>query len=272
MPRQLILILLLLPLVMTAQQSTNARVNARAELSRAEITIGDQVWLEVNLSVPPANQVAALPEGYINGLPGIELIEANALNTIAETPELLLQQRFLVTSFDSGYISIPPLPYIYQRPDGTVDTAFTNDLVMQVRTLPVGEDDELRPIKPIIEEPINIYDLWPIFMAAILGLIGFIAYRNFKASKRVVPPPPPTPADLQALNELKALEQKELWQKNETKQYYSELTRIFREYLTARFNVPAMEMTSRQINKALGLKTNLSEDQRSRSNKPQLPL
>ena len=261
MPRQLMLILLLLPLVMTAQQSTNARVNARAELSRTEITIGDQVWLEVNLSVPPNNTVAPLPDGYINSLPGVESIEEGALNTVAETPELLLQQRFLVTSFDSGYISIPPLPYTYQRSDGTVDTVFTNDLMMQVRTLPIGEDDELRPIKPIIEEPLNVYDLWPLFLFAILGIIGFVAYRNFKASKRVVPPPPPPPADLQALNELKELEQQQLWQNNQTKQYYSELTRIFREYLTARFNVPAMEMTSRQINKELSLKTNLSADQ-----------
>lgn len=259
MPRQLLLILLLLPLVMTAQQSTNARVNARAELSRTEITIGDQVWLEVNLSVPPNNTVAPLPKGYINSLPGIESIEEGALNTVAETPELLLQQRFLVTSFDSGYISIPPLPYSFQQSDGTVDTTYTNGLMMQVRTLPVGENDALRPIKPIIEEPINLYDLWPLFLLLVLGTIGFVAYRNFKASKRVVPPPPP-PADLQALNELKELEQKALWQSGQTKQYYSELTRIFREYLTARFNVPAMEMTSRQINKELGLKTNLSTD------------
>ncbi|MEM6769668.1 MAG: hypothetical protein AAF597_03695 [Bacteroidota bacterium] len=121
----------------------------------------------------------------------------------------------------------------------------------------------MRPIKPIIEEPINIYDLWPLLLVAILGLIGFITYRNFKASKRVVtpPPPPPPPADLQALNALKDLEQQGLWEKGETKAYYSELTRIFREYLTARFNVPAMEMTSRQINKQLGLKSSLSGDQ-----------
>lgn len=255
------LILLLLPLVMTAQQSTNARVNARAELSRTEITIGDQIWLEVNLSVPPNNTVAPLPNGYINSLPGVESIDEGPLNTVAETPELLLQQRFLVTSFDSGYVSIPPLPYTYQRSDGTVDTVFTNDLMLQVRTLPVGEDDALRPIKPIIEEPLNVYDLWPLFLLAVLGLVGFVTYRNFKASKRVVPPPPPPPADLQALNALKELEQKQLWQNDQTKQYYSELTQIFREYLTARFNVPAMEMTSRQINKELGLKTNLSGDQ-----------
>ncbi|MEM6770610.1 MAG: hypothetical protein AAF597_08515, partial [Bacteroidota bacterium] len=138
MPRQLTLILLLLPLLLTAQQSTNARVNARAELSRTEITIGDQIWLEVNLSVPPDNQVTPLPEGYINSLKGVESIEEGALNTVAETPEQLLQQRFLITSFDSGYVRVPPLPYVVRRPDGAMDTAFTNDLVMQVRTLPVG--------------------------------------------------------------------------------------------------------------------------------------
>lgn len=263
MPRQILLCFFLFPLVLSAQQSTNARVNARAELSRTDITIGDQIWLEVNLSVPPNNEVTPPPTGFIDGLPGVESIEEGGLNTIAETPELLLQQRMLITSFDSGYISIPPLPYAYRRPDGTQDTAFTNDLVLQVRTLPIGEDDELRPIKPIIEEPLNLYDLWPLFLLLVVGAISFITYRKFKASKRVVPPPPPPPADLKALNALRALEAQELWQRNETKQYYSELTRIFREYLTARFGVSAMEMTSRQINKELSVKTSLSADQLS---------
>ncbi len=263
MPRQILFILLLFPLALSAQQSTNARVNARAELSRTEITIGDQVWLEVNLSVPPNNEVSPPQAGFINGLPGVESIEESALNTIAETPELLLQQRILITSFDSGYISIPPLPYAYRRPDGSMDTAFTNDLVMQVRTLPIGEDDELRPIKPIIEEPLNFYDLWPLYLLLVVGAIGFVTYRKFKTSKRVVPPPPPPPADLKALNALKALEAQQLWQRNETKQYYSELTRIFREYLTERFDVSAMEMTSRQINQELKVKTTLSTDQLS---------
>ena len=260
--RLLFLLLFALPWALPAQQSTNLRVLARAELSRADITIGDQVWLEVNISAPPGTEVAPLPAGALDDAKGVEIVSENPLNTVAEAPELLIQQRLLVTSFDSGHFFIPPLPYVYRAADGRQDTAYTNDLLLRVNMLPVGEDDELRPIKDIITESLNLYDFWPVLLLLVLGLIGFVTYRRFRASKRTTPPPPPPPADLQALNDLRELERAELWQKGDTKGYYSQLTRIFRTYLTARYDIPAMEMTSRQINKALEDKSRLSADQR----------
>lgn len=260
---RLLISLLLFSLALPAQQSTNARVLARAELGNANIIIGDQVWLEVTISVPPSTTVEPLQAGFINEVTGIEAIDEKALMTIATTPELLLQQRILITSFDTGYISIPQLPYLYVGPDGKRDTAFTNDLLLTVRTLPVGEDDELQPIKPIIREPVNAYDFWWVFLLGVLGLIGYVSYSRFKASRRVEVAPPPPPADLKALNALKDLETQGLWEKGSTKEYYSALTKIFREFLESRFQVPAMEMTSRQINTALELKSDLSEEQLS---------
>ena len=263
MPRHpLLYLFLLLSGLLSAQQSTNTRVLARAELGRGEITIGDQVWLEVNVSAPPATEVLPLPVGFLDDAPGLEVVELKALNVVAETPELLLQQRILVTSFDTGYVSVPPLPYVFRAPDGRTDTALTAPLVLRVGLLPVGDDDELRPIKGIIAEPRNIYDFWPLLLLIVVGAIGLLAYRNFRASRRVTPPPPPPPPDLQALNALRELEGEQLWQRGDTKSYYSRLTRILREYLTARFGIPALEMTSRQITTALERKSQLPADDR----------
>lgn len=259
--RFLCCLLLLLPWVLPAQQSTNSRVLARAELGNTDLTIGDQVWLEVNVSAPPNTTVASLPDRFFADVEGVEIVDLKPLNTVAEKPELLLQQRILITSFDEGSITIPSLPYAFRAADGTADTAYTNDLLFDVTALDVGEEDELQPIKPIIREPLNIYDFWWVLLLAAAGLIGFVIYTRFKVSKRVVVAPPPPPADLRALNELRVLEEEELWQKGDTKQYYSRLTRIFREYLTDRYRVPAMEMTSRQINKSLTDKSRLSGNQ-----------
>lgn len=263
MPQRLLTFLLfLLPWLLSAQQSTNARVLARAELGRTDITIGDQVWLEINISAPPNTTVEPLATDFFEDAAGLEVIEQKALNTVAEAPELLLQQRILITSFDSGYVAIPPMPYLFQAADGVRDTTFTNSLVLRVGLLDVGDEDELQPIKDIIPEPRNIYDFWPLLLLMVLGLIGFVTYQRFQASRRVTPPPPPPPADLKALNDLKALEKEGLWEKGDTKGYYSRLTRIFREYLTARYQVPAMEMTSPQINTALEQKSRLSAEKR----------
>jgi hypothetical protein len=247
---------------LTAQQSTNDRVLARAELATNSIEIGDQIWLEVNISAPPGTTVTGMQEGFLNTLDGIEALDEKALNTVAETPELLLQQRFLITSFDTGYIAIKPLPYVFRAADGQLDTAFTNDLLLKVNAIPVGDDNELRPIKPIIEEPLNWLDFWPLYLIVALGSIGYALYLNRQRRQRQAPPPPPPPpADVIALRELDTLEEKNLWQQDLTKEYYSELTRILREYLEGRFDVQAMEMTTRQITSALGKRTDFGQSQ-----------
>ncbi|OAV43768.1 hypothetical protein [Lewinella sp. 4G2] len=242
--------LYLLPLA--GQQNTNADVLARAELASKDIEIGDQIYLKVNLSAPPGTNITGLEPAFLNTITGIELVNGGQLNVVAETPERLLEQRFLITSFDTGYIAIAPLPYVFTGADGVLDTAYTNDLLLHVSAYPVTEDSELQPIKPIIEEPRNWLDFWPLYVVLLLAGLGYAAYVWNERRQRVAPPPPPPPpADLQALNALKALEAKSLWQAGNTKAYYTELTDILRTYLQDRFQVQAKEMTSRQITTAL---------------------
>ena len=54
-----------------------------------------------------------------------------------------------------------------------------------------------------------------------------------------------------ALSQLDILVQSDLWQKNEYKLYYSEISDILREFLSARFNFGAQKMTSRELLKKL---------------------
>jgi hypothetical protein len=50
-----------------------------------------------------------------------------------------------------------------------------------------------------------------------------------------------------AMTAFNELEQKQLWQKNQVKGYYSELTDILRVYIQHRWLLPAMELTSDEI-------------------------
>lgn len=260
MPQRLLIILFLISTPLFAQQVTNEQVLARAELATKEITIGDQIWMQVNISAPPGTDVSGLQSGYLNTLPGLEALQEKELNVTAQTPELLLQQRFLITSFDTGYIAIPPLPYVFQAANGRLDTAYTNDLLLRVKSFPVDEDNELRPIKPIIEEPLNWLDFWPLYLLLVVGGIGYATWLYLKRQKREAPPPPPPPPPhIIALNALDQLEGKKLWQNEETKAYYSELTRILREYLEGRFDLQALEMTTRQITTRLAQRSDFDQ-------------
>ena len=244
-------------------QPTNDGVLARAELARKTITIGDQIFLEVNLSAPPGAEIAPLPEEFINAQPGLEVIRATALNTVAEEPELLLQQRFLITSFDTGYVRVPPLPYAYRLAGGAADTTYTADLLLRVEAIPGVEEAELRPIRPILAERRNWRDFWPLYLVLAAAALGFGLYRYRRGlAKPPPPPPPPPPADQAALAALDELEARRLWQQGHTKAYYTELTAILRGYLDGRFGIRAQEMTTRQITDELGRRAELDGEQR----------
>ena len=260
----LILILALVAaLPLPAQQSTNRTVNARADLARKEITIGDQIYLSVNISAPPGTTVFPVSGAGIEAAEGVEVIREENLTTVAESPELLLEQRFLITSFDTGYLAIPPIPVFFEAAGGGRDTAFTADLRLTVRAAVVTDEEDIMPIKPIIQEPRNWRDYWWLFV--LLGvLLAGVAFREFRKRQTAVapPPPPPPPPHEVALARLDALEERQLWQTGHTDTYYVELTAILRTYLQNRFGIPAREMTTRQIVGALD-RQGLNREQRT---------
>ena len=72
----------------------------------------------------------------------------------------------------------------------------------------------------------------------------------------------PKPAHEIALNKLKALSEKELWQKGMLKEYQSELTYIVREYLEKRYDIHALESTTAEIIRELK-NEDISEDHKT---------
>jgi hypothetical protein len=256
--------MLWLSLPLLAQQSTNRTVNVRAELARNEIEIGDQIYLDINISAPPGTTVYPIATEAVDGLPSIEVIEDEGLRTAAEQPELLLEQRLLITSFDTGYVAIPPIAIYFENASGRADTAYTTDFLLTVKGAVVSPEDDILPIKPIIEEPRNLLDFWWVFLILLLGL-GYFAFREYR-NRQVRPapaaPPPPPPHE-RALSALDGLEQQQLWQNGKTDAYYVALTHILRTYLEERYRIPALEMTSRQITRELKDKVGLEERQRS---------
>ena len=87
-----------------------------------------------------------------------------------------------------------------------------------------------------------------LLIAALLGAIvwAVIRYlpklRKSEAETNVFVPA--DPAHVIAFRELERLKREELWQKGETKKYYTELTEILRQYLENRFRVYSLELTT----------------------------
>lgn len=62
-----------------------------------------------------------------------------------------------------------------------------------------------------------------------------------------MPAKPKEPAHIVALRELDRIKNEKIWQKEKTKQYYSEVTDVLRVYIEDRFDMRAMEQTTDEI-------------------------
>jgi len=155
-------------------------------------------------------------------------------------------------AFDADSMQLPPLP-IQLKGGGQ---AFTQPL--QLSIIPTPSPDDLRDmadIKDIRREPFSwrallyAYREWLLIALGVLVLV-LIAYQIYKqkfrsdaALSRSIQLPPHE----YAWRRLEALERRKLWQQEQPKLYYAELTHIIREYLEKRYRIPALESVSDEI-------------------------
>lgn len=243
-----ILQVLLLLLAVNASAQGDASVHARIDATK--ITVGDQVRLFIEAAHHPAQsrlQWAVIPDTFNS----LEVVEKGKIDTLTQGDVVTYKQRLLITGFDSGSFKIPAFQFPVISGNGNAYTLQTDSFRLLVNTVPVDTTQPFRPIKGImaVNTSWKDYIIWIaggiILIALIVVLVSFFLRRKQKHT-----PEPPQPAETfheKALRMLRELEQKQLWQKGEVKEYYTELTDIVRSYLEDRFHTPAMELTSDQI-------------------------
>ncbi len=250
-------LLVILIVLLSGLVQAHGQIKVTAKLDSANILIGDQVRMKLQLSHVPDLKVQNIDLSAIESEPKIEVIRAEPIDTIYNKEEIIVEQDIILTSFDSGYHFIPSVPirYDYQGSQGQIQS---EQLALMVRTYPIETDSlALQPIKDIISEPISFWDFLP-YLAAGLGLIfliGLIIWfirRKRKPEEVEVEPVDDRPAHVIALERLDALQAKGLWQSGEIKAFHTELTYILRSYLERRFDIRALESTTFEI--MLGVK------------------
>jgi hypothetical protein len=185
-----------------------------------------------------------------------------------------LEHRFKLRLWDPGQmIAIyPPILYTIDGNQQQYNTPPPNQAIIKVTAPPgvaISQDSlEMAPIRNIYEEESNFSD-YLIYIIGIgaLGLLGIAIWyykkRQALGSDTLVIDAPAevlVPAHIKALAALDNLKNKELWQQGQIKEYQSELTFILRSYLEDRFEIDALEKTTREIK--LDLKdANLTSDQ-----------
>jgi hypothetical protein len=237
-----------------------AQVNVNAKLNTQEILIGDQVRLTVQISLPTDLKFKAVKiKEALQAVPKIELVQKGTLLTVAESPQQILEQQYLLSSYEAGTYQIPAITVDYEEGGFIKSASAIAGLQLKVNSIPVNpERDTLRAIKNINREEVRFSDfLMPILIVLILlGLVIFtILYlsrrRRKQQSETYTPPPPPPPAHETALAKLAELEQSDLLEKSEVNEFQTQLTYILREYLEGQYGINALESTTDDILESL---------------------
>jgi hypothetical protein len=172
---------------------------------------------------------------------------------------------FTITSFDSGKGYVPPVELAYRvKGDTTQRIARSNSLTLDLGSVAVDPEGEIKDVKPPLDAPWKFEDFLPYLIAlAVLALTaGAYYYWRKKRKQReeaVVLAKPEIPPHQRALYELRELEDKKLWQQGKVKEYYSEATEIVRRFFEGRWGIDALELTSDEIMKHM---KNVAESQK----------
>lgn len=250
-----------------------AEVKVTASLDSASILMGRVDTLRLFVDRDAASQGVfpllhkIAPGGYVTLLNDTLEIGAPRLDTIKREGNRITERLVMpVQVFDSGRYSLPP--FVYVTAD---DSVFSNTLDLEVVPVKVGENDAISDYKDVTDPsdksfwdflPDWIYYWWWLWLLIVLALAAGVYFaRKYRRTGKFIslpekPQPKPWTIALQRLEGLKA---KNLWENGMEKEYFTQLTDILRDYLSQRFGINAMEMTSRQIMQTLADQTDVRD-------------
>lgn len=243
----------ILPLIFLAGAKGFSQImTVQARLDTNEIMIGDQVTYEIEVKRNKGD-VVRFPEFEEKLTEEIEIVSKTPVDSSwsKKDQKFILKQKLLLTAFDSGLYYIPPLEFLLVSQQKR-DTIRSGATYLEVYPYPLDTTQTIRDIKAIEKAPVSFGEVYPYVLIAIfIGLLVWFIYYYYRKREKNQPligrPKIEEPPHIIAMRELDRLKSEKLWQRKETKLYYSRLTEIIRRYIEGRFGIMAMEQTTDEI-------------------------
>ena len=238
------------------------KIQARAVIDSTNILIGDQINLRLELDQPKDVSIE-FPVIGDSLSATVEVVGRSPLDTfkLDEQEQIKIVQNLTITSFDSGQQVVPPFHFKlkYNELEETIETLpvefFVHTMVIDTTKGPVD-------IKRPYAAPVTLKEVSPYILGAILiGGLLFFGYYYIQQRRKNQPlfrlSKPAEPPHVVALRQLDRIKEEKLWQTEEIKTYYSQVSDTLRTYIENRFNIPAMEYTTEETTRAFQENKNL---------------
>jgi hypothetical protein len=219
-------------------------IDVRTEVSAPDsVTVGERFRVK---------HVYSYPETLTMAVP--EKVEPGSCRIVSmvwseDKKNGTIEKALTLESFtlDLEQARLPALAVQFFTPAGDTMIAFAEETVIPVRQLAVSGAD-VRPLKQQWVAP-RRYWPWIVAAAVLVAVAALLWWWLRRRARRAVEAPstPVLPADHVALTELARIERMDLVSKGEFKKYYTLVTDVLRRYLSARFEVEAMDRTTEEL-------------------------
>ena len=213
-------------------------------IDSSQIKIGSQFNLTLKASVNAKDKVV-FPNAKNFG--ALEVLESYPIDTIKNNSQYELIKKYGLTQFDSGRYLIPKLIVKINQKDFQTDS-----LSIVVNNVKVDTTkQQMYDIKDIIateEEPSSEWWKLLVLLALIIasGFGSYFIIKRLQKGKVKEEEFFASPIE-KAIAYIQNLDKKQLVQKGDVKEYYSEMTDIARTYIEESVHIPAMESTSSEL-------------------------
>lgn len=241
-------------------------VKVTASFDTSRIYIGDQLKFSIIID-QPATLKLSFPLFKDTLIKKIEILSGPVFDTSKiQAGRIIITEKYLVSSFDSGRYQVPPV-FAEMKTENGLKRFYSDYSQLEVMRVKIAPADTTAKIYDIIKPyraPVTLGEIMPwVLLVAIIGILAWFGLKYIrklrKSKKGIEPIINPDPSHVIAFRELEKLREEKLWQQGETKMYYTRLTEILRQYLENRFNVLSLELTTHETLDAL-LKTGFKKD------------
>jgi len=238
-------ILLLIFIGVVTYTNGFGQASVKAQLSSNSILMGEQVKLNVQVSVPVDKPVTLwynLPDTFNH----IEILNRSNIDSAIEGSVKTYQQHFTVTSFDSGIWKFPSIDIIS---DNKKITAAPLEITIVPAHL---KDSTYHDIREIIDVPVEKTPWWYWVAAALslvlLGVLIWLWIKNRRAKPTVIKQEVSKFSPLEeAMQKLQELRLQSLPDKGEWKKYYSALGDILKLYSERKYHAGYFQKTTDEV-------------------------